>query len=271
MEFAGQYFELCILIPCYNNIAGLKKSLKSIQYDQGKYLIIIVDDGSKEIINSESIGASDLSAPVHIIRLEMNQGITIALNTGLHWLKDSIKCRYIARLDCGDVCDATRFYKQIDFLGRNPNIMLIGSWCYFINQEKRIKFSYKTPVDHEAIERALYFRNVFIHPTIIVRRIVLEKIGLYPEEYPHAEDYAWFWKIANTMKTAMLPSFLVTCEFNVKGISYENRTEQLRSRMAIVRKFGHKFALRELAIIKIWFLMKIPYSIILKIKTLMSV
>jgi glycosyltransferase involved in cell wall biosynthesis len=269
MNTPATYYELCILIPCYNNLPGLKKSLKSIVYERGKYLIVIVDDGSNEVIHKTSLSENNQDEfPLHIIRLPQNRGITIALNTGLQWIKNSIICEYIARLDCGDTCSDDRFYKQCEHLSVNTDVLLLGSWCYFQNQEKSIKFRHKAPTDHRSIANGLYFRNVFIHPTIIIRFRVLEQVGLYPENYPHAEDYAWFWKIVNHGKTAILPLYLVVCELNMTGISYVNREKQLKSRMEIIKKFGHKFAFRELAIIKTWLLMKIPYSIILRIKKL---
>jgi len=271
MDTPTIYYELCVLIPCYNNLEGLKKSVESVVYDKGKYLVLIVDDGSSEIINTESLSESiNGKFPVHIIRLPQNKGITVALNTGLQWIIDCVKCDYIARLDCGDICDAARFYRQVEYLSVNTDTLLLGSWCYFQNPEKSIKFKHKAPVKHESIINGLYFRNVFIHPTIIIRYRVLEQVGLYPEDYPHAEDYAWFWKIANQGKTAILPFYLVVCELNMTGISYVNREKQLKSRMAIIEKFGHKFAFRQLAIIKTWLLMKIPYSIIVMIKKLIS-
>lgn len=268
-ELSGKYFELCILIPCYNNIAGLRKSIETIRYDNGKYLIVIVDDGSHEEVTQLNIfGTDSPSYPVQIIRLQENRGITISLNTGLRWILQNIQCDYIARLDCGDICDPSRYYKQIDYLRVNTYVMLLGSWCYFKNPENNLKFSYRAPEHHPQIKSALYFRNVFIHPTVIFRREIFEKVGLYPQEYPHAEDYALCWKIANQAQTAVLPLYLVVCEINTHGISYANRIKQLQSRKVIVQKFGNKFALKILGKLKVTVLMIMPYDFILFVKKL---
>ncbi|MEJ0104237.1 MAG: hypothetical protein WDO19_17480 [Bacteroidota bacterium] len=48
---------------------------------------------------------------------------------------------------------------------------------------------------------------------------VLNKAELYPESYPHAEDYTWFWKIVNKVKTAIMHLYLATCEVNIDEIS----------------------------------------------------
>jgi hypothetical protein len=146
----------------------------------------------------------------------------------------------------------------------------LAAGVIFRIRKKKIKYNYKTPEHHRQIQKAMYFRNVFIHPTVIFRCGILNKAGLYPESYPHAEDYAWFWKIVNLVKTAIIPLYLVTCEENTHGISQKNRNLQLRSRMAIVKEFGLNFAFKQLGILKIRILMKIPYSFILQVKKLMS-
>ncbi|MEO6303539.1 MAG: glycosyltransferase, partial [Bacteroidia bacterium] len=38
--------DFVLIIPCYNNIEGLKKSIKSINYFNDKFEIFIIDDGS---------------------------------------------------------------------------------------------------------------------------------------------------------------------------------------------------------------------------------
>ena len=116
----------------------------------------------------------------------------------------------------------------------------------------------------------MYFRNSFIHPTVIFRMDTVAKLGLYPFDYPHAEDYALFWKIINVAPTAILPAYLVVCELNEVGISSANRIKQLQSRMVIVRKFGHTFMLRALGVLKIRILMKMPHSFVENVKKLMS-
>jgi glycosyltransferase involved in cell wall biosynthesis len=270
MDQPGQYVELCILIPCYNNLQGLKKSIRSIRYDKGKYLILVVDDGSGQpLFEKDLVEDNEPELPLHILRLPKNEGITTALNTGLQWIKQQLTCTYVARLDCGDVCDKERFYQQLEFLRVNPYVSLVGSWCRFRDAKKNFQYNYKTPQHYAALKRELYFRNPFIHPTVIFRFDTAEKLGFYPPQYPHAEDYALFWKMSNMAPTAVLPAYLVVCELNTTGISSVNRIKQLRSRVVIVREFGHTFVIKVLGILKLKILMKIPYSFILSVKKLM--
>jgi glycosyltransferase involved in cell wall biosynthesis len=261
--------DFYLLIPYYNNLPGLVRSLQSVFYDPARYALLIVDDGSKELLLE-----ADLSGPIpvlpgiKIIRLPENQGIAKALNKGLHWLESKKNFRFVARLDCGDLCAVNRFTRQIDFLDQHPEIDLVGSWCLFKDFSTGHAYQYRTPVDQEAIARGMYFRNIFIHPTVIWRISVIEKIGLYPENFPYAEDYGFFYEILSKGKAAVIPEDLVIAEINHRGLSLKFRKEQLKSRARVVRQYGKNGVLRQVGIIKLYLLRVIPYGVILKTKRL---
>ena len=124
--------DICILIPCYNNIEGLVQSVESIVYHDGRYVIVIVDDGSAAAVTEKDLYLHiPTTVNIHIIRLQQNTGITRALNAGLDYIYANFQVRFIARLDCGDTCTAIRFFTQVAFFEGHPAIDLLGSWCYF--------------------------------------------------------------------------------------------------------------------------------------------
>jgi glycosyltransferase involved in cell wall biosynthesis len=267
LNIIKSHFDLSVLIPCYNNQAGLIRSLQSLSYASGRYCIVIVDDGSTEAIQEAGITPFIPDyAKVFILRLDQNQGITVALNTGLRWIKERNLSPYIARLDCSDTCHKDRFTKQVAFMKEHPEVGLLGSWCTFQLPDGSGRFIYKTPTYHEAIMQEMYFRNVFIHPTVMLRTAIIDRVGYYPENYIHVEDYAYFWAIAERTKTAILPEYLVTCEINYKGISLQNRHDQLKGRYTIISDFGTKYILKVLGQIKLKILMKVPNTLIVKLK-----
>lgn len=254
--------DLCVLIPCYNNFAGLVQSVNSIVYNRQKLLIVIVDDGSAENITAEKVKAYIAEGTrFHIVQLEYNLGITGALNKGLEFIYSNIAARFIARLDCGDICSTDRFYKQVAFLESNPGIDLLGTWCYFRDVNSGAAYSYVTPTRHKHIKRSMNFRNVFIHPTVMWRCAAMEAFK-YPEQYPHAEDYGLFYDMISGRKSAIMNEFLVTCEINGKGISVQNRTVQLKSRLKVISHYGKNKFYFLLGAMKLLLLMKIPYQFI---------
>src|SRR5688572_25752801 len=158
--------EFCLLLPCYNNFSGLISSLDSVVYPNGKFLVLIIDDGSLEQVTEERISQTiKEEKPIVVLQNEKNLGITATLNKGLAWIEENTDARYIARLDCGDICMPERFVMQVEFMDAHPETGLIGSWCRIVDEETLFKYSYKAPIYLEEIKRAMYFRNVFMHAT----------------------------------------------------------------------------------------------------------
>lgn len=229
--------------------------------------MVIVDDGSREPITHQMLEAANLPSPFHLIRLPQNRGITEALNTGLHWIQQHAPARYVARLDCSDTCHPERFLRQVAFLDAHPEVGLLGTWCTFETEDGSYSYPYTTPVEHEAILKAMHLRNVFIHPTVMFRTELLEQSGVYPYEYPHAEDYALFWKMIKVMKSAILDEYLVACSINAGGISMGNRTAQLKSRLRVVWNLGSRQELKFLNFFKMKLLLFVPQWLILWLKS----
>lgn len=248
---------------------GLIASILSVHYISDKFLIVIVDDGSNDPVNEEALNTRLVkSYPLKVIRLSNNSGITVALNTGLQWIYNNCDTAYIARLDAGDTCDSERFYIQVNEMRQHSDAILCGSWCKFLSKKTNISYLYKTPVDSTSIRKEMYFRNVFIHPTVMFKKDVITLIGLYPDDFPHTEDYAYFWRMLKAGNSIIIPKILTICEMNEKGISLTNRRAQIQARQQVVKKFGVNPYLKVLGIIKLWMLLIIPNTLILRLKQL---
>ena len=262
--------ELFILIPCYNDFDGLVKALKSIRFDAGRFLPVIVDDGSPLPLLPEQLRKEVGEMPFHLIRMPRNGGITRALNAGLEWILQQPACRYIARLDCRDLCDYRRFHLQTEYLDRHPEIGLLGSWCIFKESASGLSYTYRTPTHHDAILKEMPLRNVFIHPTVMFRPGLVKKAGWYPEAFTFVEDYALFWKMLTISKGAILPEYLVTCAVSGTGISLSNRKKQLIGRKKVIEAFAEQNFAKRMGLIKINFLMLLPKPLLLRLKSLIS-
>ncbi len=169
-----------------------------------------------------------------------------------------------------DRCDPARFRRQVEFLGKNPDIdpgQVPGasSTNFVIGLVFPVFY---TSTDQVVADWAwcMYFRNIFIHPTVMWRATVAEKAGSYPENFPYAEDYGFFYEIISKGKAAVLPENLVICEINPKGLSLRFRKEQLRSRGKVVWHYGKNRLFALMGVIKLRFLMVIPYGWVFQAK-----
>jgi glycosyltransferase involved in cell wall biosynthesis len=261
--------DFCLLIPCYDNFDGLLLSLGTVVYHPDRFIVLVVDDGSTVPVTPALIKSRiKINFPLFVLRNEVNKGITAALNNGLKWVEDQGSANYIARLDCGDLCAPDRFYKQMDFMHNHPNVGLLGSWCVFEDRSKSFRYQYKTPTIHSQIKKAMHFRNVFIHPTVIFETGLLKKVGYYPTDFIHAEDYAFFYHLIEITNSHILDELLVVCEINDKGISLKNRQEQLTSRGRIIKQYGTNPFLKIVGLLRIYALRLSPKRLVLWLRKL---
>jgi glycosyltransferase involved in cell wall biosynthesis len=273
---SGTIFDFCVLITCFNHEQRLIRSLQSIHYHPKRYFVLIVDDGSAIPLSQARLIEQIPDPPeIVILRLPTNGGITRALNEGLTYLSGTnhegltypkYTARYIARLDCGDLCMKDRFIKQVEFLDRHPDIDLLGTRCIFKDFLSGDSYKYLAPPDHDQIMRQMHFKNVFIHPTVMWRASVTRRLPAYPDTYPHAEDYAYFFEMLQQGRAAILPEYLVISEINPGGISITFRRQQLKSRIDVVRKYGHSRLYGIMGELRLRLWMLVPAAWALKIK-----
>lgn len=259
-----------ILIPHHNNLSKLKKTLRSISHKKG-IDVLVVDDGSnsKNIPNLEVLNKElNKNVSLSIITLTKNKGIAYALNYGLDRILSQNKHEFIARIDCGDICVKNRFKIQEDFLKKNKDVDIVGSWVKWLDEKSgEPVFCKKPPIEHKKIKKQMSIRCSLIHPTTMYRLSAVEKIGKYPYKYEAAEDYAYFFHMTKKGKAANIPKFLTSVEYNEKGISVSKRKEQSKNKIKIIYKYS---ALNLTAVYGLFYnsvLMSIPQNTITKIKT----
>ncbi len=223
--------NIAILIPHYNNLTGLNRSLSGISNIE-PVDVVIVDDGSKD---KPALNDLKLSFPsinnFHLVLLEKNQGIEHALNAGLKFIVDEGTYTLIARLDCGDICKEERFKVQSDFLKENPDVHLVGSWVLWVDPDYKPLYQYELPQTHEEIKKLIYYKDPFVHPAVMFRVSSLAKTGFYPTQYIYCEDTAFFYNFIVNFKTANIPLPLVNCIIDPKGISQSKYRKQKLSRI----------------------------------------
>jgi glycosyltransferase involved in cell wall biosynthesis len=231
--------DFILLIPYCNDFNGLINSIKTIKYPSQKFEILIIDDGSKVPLSLADLQNLFPEKYIKVINLPLNVGIAKALNSGLREILNRTDYKYIARLDCGDTCDTERFTKQVEFMNTYEDIGLLGTWCTFTDKGSGKSYVYKTKLTHNEIVKEMHLKCSFIHPTVMFRREVLATIGLYPENYPYTEDYAYFWRILEKFRVEILPNPMIDVILDGNNISIKNYRLQLLSRKRIIKEFGN--------------------------------
>ncbi len=215
--------RVTVLMPVYNAGPYLSEAIKSIVGQTfNNFEFLIVNDGSTD--GSEQI-IKDCIARDGRIRLASNRrekGIVGALNTGL----EEARGEYVARMDQDDVSLPERLQKQVKFMDMHPDIGVSGTWMETLGEgDSRLWFPF--PVDHEHIKIALLFYTPLAHPTVIMRRSLLEKHGLrYEETFKNAEDYELWERCAHLFRLANIPEVLLLYRLHAASMSRTLSSEQ---------------------------------------------
>jgi glycosyltransferase involved in cell wall biosynthesis len=227
--------EIAVLLPCYNpKVDELTLTLNSLRQQTAPFRLYLVDDGSKFQFEYEKY-LNGIDAVV--LRLPKNLGITGALNAGLQKISLG-PYRYVVRIDCGDAAMPERFIKQKIFMDANPEIGIVGSAVAFklfdahgtLKGEKTLHF----PLTHDACMKRLFLNSAIIHPAMMFRRAVFDRLKVYSEDFPAAEDYEILWRTAhNGFRLANLPEVLLVKEETPGSISQMRRRRQIYSRLKL--------------------------------------
>jgi len=170
-----------------------EKALESIWDGQTRRpdQIVLVQDGvvSKDVSRVIENWKERSDLCLHHIVLEKNMGLAFALNSGL----EHCKFNYIARMDSDDYSYPERFSMQFEFLEAAPDIAVVGAFVEEDNGEHE-SLVRRLPTKHVDLVKFSKKRNPLSHPSVMIRRSVLRKVGGYPN-LRKCQDYALWCKL----------------------------------------------------------------------------
>ena len=157
---------------------------------------------------------------MRIVSTEID-GLTFSLNLGLHLARGNL----IARMDADDIAYPERLLKQYQFFERDPELSVCGTWVELIDDQNIASKVIRYPTTNEEIRRKIYFTNPLCHPTIMMKKKIVYKVGAYMG-YPQAEDYdLWNRLMRNSsIKFANIPEVLLGYRKDSKGAARGSAT-----------------------------------------------
>lgn len=179
--------KISVVMPVYKvELSWLKASIDSILIQSFKeFEFIIVYDCPSDPKILDLLTKYDNENPrIHLILNKRNIGISKSLNKGIL----SAKGKYIVRMDADDISIPHRLETQYTFMESNPDVSLSGGQVVKINKDGQTLGESNNPNSAELLLRVSRYINPTTHPTWIVKRETLLKIGMY-RELPNSEDY----------------------------------------------------------------------------------
>lgn len=227
---------ISVIFPCYNAESFIQYSLESvINQDYKNIEIICINDGSSDNTLDILVDYQKKDPRIIIINNEKNLGLISSLNNAL----TCIKGEYFARMDADDYSPPNRISKQLNFLLNNQHVQIVSSGCYsFINDYKKNYYMPPVAKSNGAIMFLSIFANPFIHGSIFGNTSII-KSGQYEYDhnYPHAEDFELFSRLAwNNCTMASMNEPLYWLRINTGSVSFKYSDIQTTTNLKIVRR-----------------------------------
>jgi cellulose synthase/poly-beta-1,6-N-acetylglucosamine synthase-like glycosyltransferase len=182
--------RLSVLVPCRDAAGTLEDALASVEAQTfDDFEIIVVDAGSADATLDLLDHWRLRDRRLRVLRTAPS-GIVAALNTGLAAANGEI----IARMDADDVAWPERFRRQLGLLDARPDVAACGTGIRYFPRESlaggalRYERWINDLLDGDDIARDMFVECPIPHPTLMIRRSVLDAVGGYrdpgwPEDY----------------------------------------------------------------------------------------
>lgn len=228
--------KLSVIMSVYNNEKSINGSIESILNQSFKdFEFLIINDGSKD--NSLDIIKyyANLDDRIKVFNNKSNLGLTKSLN----FLIKNTKGDYIGRQDADDISFPNRFELQLNFLMNNPRYAFCGTnGLMTLNKKDLIYF-----FEEKEVKKNLILNNLFIHPSIMIRKEILKKYGSYNEKFQYAQDYELWCRLIykNNLKAKNLKKKTILWDSSFSRLSKSDIKKFLIHRLnSIIIKIKYK-------------------------------
>lgn len=224
---------LCsVLLPVYDAGPPLRTAMESILHqDEPDFEMIVIDDGSSD--KSAQIIREYMKEDPRIrgIFHETNMGLANTLNQGL----EEARAELVVRMDQDDEALPHRIRTLTDYMQTHLDTVVAGSYVYHMGRTRRYDRLVKLPIEHEDIMRAMPSGNCIYHPSVIMRRKEILKLGGYRPAFKNAEDYDLWLRAGRIYRLANVPVPLLRYRFSTGGMTLGKKWQQmLYIQMALV-------------------------------------
>jgi glycosyltransferase involved in cell wall biosynthesis len=196
MKQSAQEPLVSVIIPVFNRDWCLGEAIESVfSQTYERYELIVVDDGSTDDTGKQLSQYKNIS-----VITQPNRGVSAARNRGIASSRGDL----IAFLDSDDLWLPEKLSVQVDYFMRHPMAEIGQTQEIWIRNGKRMN-----PGRRHIKTAGFFFERslalCLVSPSaVMLRKQLLEKVGLFDESLPACEDYDLWLRI-----NASIPIFLI--------------------------------------------------------------
>ncbi len=195
-----------VIIPTYNRAEKVIRAISSVLSQTFRdFEIIVVDDGSDDHTGKN---LSKFENKIILVNHIKNRGVSAARNTGIA----KAKGEFIAFLDSDDYWIPEKLEVQAAFFKENPSAVACQTEEIWIRKGKRVNpMNRHRKPSGDIFEPSL--KLCLVSPSaVMLRRSLLNEVGLFNEDYPVCEDYDLWLRISRKYPVYLIKDALIVKE-----------------------------------------------------------
>ena len=145
----------------------------------------------------------------------------------------------LALMDADDIAEPSRLEEQCAYLEAHPETAVLGSQKSIIGPTGEMLGTRRYPCTHEEIATAIRRYNPVAHPSVMLRRQVIEDVGGYRyERQPDVTDYDLWWRLLRRgYRFANHPASLLRYRIHPDQSKNRRLRSQLRATIDVKRMY----------------------------------
>jgi glycosyltransferase involved in cell wall biosynthesis len=193
---------ISVVVASYNHQNYVQECLQSVlAQDFQDFEIVVTDDGSSDQTVARIQALSDPRIQLKV--LPQNRGACIALNDAILRARG----RFIAVLNSDDYFLPGKLSQQLAYLQAHPQVGAVFGLPAFINEQGQIfddpahrdrnAFVSGERTRHQWLRHFFDDGNALCHPTVLIRREVYDRFGLYDPRLAQVPDLDMWIRLAS--------------------------------------------------------------------------
>jgi len=185
----------CVIMSIYKNdkLEYVKEALKSLYNQSLKADIFIKIDGkiNKDLENFLFF-EKEKGNITYLDKRDENKGLAVSLNELIRVGLDK-GYKYFFRMDADDISNLDRFKRQIEFMKKNKDIDICGTFIEEFGDGIEYKKKVKYPLTHQEMFKFFKKRVPLAHVSVCFRDTFFKKAGFYPEKNHITNEDTLMW------------------------------------------------------------------------------
>lgn len=224
---------ITVVMPVHNASTHLVEAVDSVLSQTFRdFELLAIDDASTD--DSPQKLSSFRDQRLRTIRNDSNLGVARTLNRGM----DMACGEFVARMDADDISRPRRLEAQLAYMRLHPGTAVCGGQIRIFGNGRPTRL--RKPMGPACVKASLCLDNPLVHPTVLMRRAVLEEHHLrYDPTFGRSEDYDLWSRLADFGQIDNIPDVLLDYRIHQSSVTALANVDMERQTLAILgRELG---------------------------------